>query len=301
MMIDEFWQFARARQHLMVTGMTEDYILQSFRFTNCYRVCDRVSQYLVWYVQRTPHPADLLFRTLLFKTFNKIETWEMLGRGMLAITWHPGVLDKVGRILEEHGGRHIYAAAFRQPIGRTSWGHRDKWRNHLCMIQYIMEGQDALWGCRSLEQLYRTLLQVPMLGPFLAMQFATDLSYALDFPGTFVQPGPGALRGAAKVLGTEDWKNEDAARGLINGLGIAQGGMFEHLRKGGQYLPLSHMDIQNMLCEFDKYCRIKHPHLNSIGRWKKGSATRPKQRYVPSERGRMVWPEDYYIPEKLWV
>ena len=61
---------------------TDDPVLASFRFTNTFRAADRVSQYLIRNViYRGPgEPDEVLFRILLFKFFNKVETWELLER-----------------------------------------------------------------------------------------------------------------------------------------------------------------------------------------------------------------------------
>src|SRR3546814_2022896 len=61
---------------------TDDPILRTYRFTNSFRAADRVSQYPIREIQydsaRSPDPAEVIFRTLLFKIFNKVETWELL-------------------------------------------------------------------------------------------------------------------------------------------------------------------------------------------------------------------------------
>ena len=307
-MIDEFWAFARARQQLMVTGETKNEILKEYRFTNCYRVCDRVSQYLVREIINKDYEnnRELLFHILLFKTFNKIHTWEWIQHVLRRKPrWSKDWIGQVEYVLRLHeNGRHLYAAAFRQPHGKTSFGCKEKYQNHLHMIEYVLTGQHALWNCQSLEQLWRTLLGVPMMGPFLAMQFATDLNYSrlFDFDANdFIHPGPGALRGAAKVQGRLDWKNVDAARSLIGELAADQDRAgFPCIRTDRGTLPLSAMDVQNLLCEFDKYCRVARPELNAIGRWRKGEARRPKQRYVPHPC-RMRWPEDYVFPVKWGI
>lgn len=306
MLIEEFWKFACARQQLMITGLTDDPILSTYRFTNCYRVCDRVSQYLVREVQDFGDRFDVIFRTLLFKTFNKISTWEWLQQHIGQIAWKPGFsnLSVYADLLAAHeGGRFLYAAAFRQPIGRTSFGHTEKFRNHLEMIRWRMTHVDELLCCQSLGELHSELRQTPMMGPFLAMQFATDFNYSevFDFDDSFVVPGPGALRGAAKIFGHSDWKDVDAAvRGIETIYNDQWRWGFEHIRVNGQPRELSPMDIQNLFCEFDKYCRIARPELNTIGRWRKGSAKRPKQTYTPDPRGRMVYPRDFTWPRKWY-
>ncbi len=59
---------------------TADEILSTYKFTNAYRAADRVSQYLIREViyHGDQSPENLFFRTLLFKIFNKIDTWELL-------------------------------------------------------------------------------------------------------------------------------------------------------------------------------------------------------------------------------
>ena len=99
---------------------TRDSVLRTHKFTNAYRASDRVSQYLIRRViYRDDLPAtveEVFFRTILFKLFNKIETWELLERevdvqfadadcivrtpeGMVYV--HPG-----DAILTGNGGQH---------------------------------------------------------------------------------------------------------------------------------------------------------------------------------------------------
>lgn len=84
-----YWRFAAERQRIFyrrlqqVNGpLTDDPILRRFKFTNTYRASDRVSQFLIRSViYRDDLPNDeinLFFRILLFKLFNKIETWQLL-------------------------------------------------------------------------------------------------------------------------------------------------------------------------------------------------------------------------------
>ena len=59
---DTYWRFAAKRQHLYLARLrkepepwTPDPILRSYRFTNVFRVADRVSQYLLF--ARPPRPG----------------------------------------------------------------------------------------------------------------------------------------------------------------------------------------------------------------------------------------------------
>src|SRR2546430_2190559 len=59
---------------------TADEILSRHKFCNSYRASDRVSQYLIRNViyKGTQTEEEVLFRIVLFKLFNKIETWQYL-------------------------------------------------------------------------------------------------------------------------------------------------------------------------------------------------------------------------------
>ena len=78
-----YWRFAAERQEIFFNRLREflppwskDPILQAYKFTNAYRVTDRVSQYLIKEViyKGDQRPEELLFRILLFKLFNKYDT-----------------------------------------------------------------------------------------------------------------------------------------------------------------------------------------------------------------------------------
>src|SRR3546814_7593407 len=89
MVLDTYWKFGAERLAMYRRRLaqpngpwTDDPILRTYRFTNSFRAADRVSQYLIREIQydsaRSPDPAEVIFRTLLFKIFNKVETCELL-------------------------------------------------------------------------------------------------------------------------------------------------------------------------------------------------------------------------------
>lgn len=293
----EFWKFARARWDLMVTGRTTDPILREFKFTNCYRVCDRVSQRLIREVigddQHRSWP-ETLFRTILFKTFNRESTWLLLGD----LRWENGWIEEAEARcrLATRRGKHLFCAAFRYASGRSSYGCAEKYQNYLQLVQTIVQLHQKIRSCSCLEDLVQLLLGVPLVGPFTAMQHATDIGYtschAEYWENDYILPGPGCRRGAAKIFGEEydviaavrRLYHEQYDRGWV--------GIPEH--------PLSLMDVQNLCCEFDKYLRIKKPELNTVGRGTRKPLTRPKQRYVPCKDGRItswVFPRKWTLSE----
>jgi len=82
-----YWRFAVERQEVYLRRVrgeklpwSRDPILRAHKFTNAYRAADRASQYLIRHVIGADQwsATDTFFRALLFKLFNRIETWELL-------------------------------------------------------------------------------------------------------------------------------------------------------------------------------------------------------------------------------
>lgn len=307
--LDTYWRFAAERQamlHRRLTGSpgpwTDDPILCAYRFTNAFRIADRVSQYLIQEVQsradRSQEPQELFFRTILFKIFNRIETWEALEERLGPMTWASVDLDAIAALLNERidQGRRNYSAAYIMPS--PAFGFERKHANHLALIAAMMEDglSDRLRQAPSLATVYERLLAYRGLGPFLAFQFAIDLNYCdlIDFSeNDFVVAGPGALDGISKcfshtgrhspaeIIGwMVDYQESEFTR-----LGL----QFEGLH--GRRLHL--IDCQNLFCEVAKYTRASHPLLAGIS-----GRTRIKQSYRRSERAlpKIALPNGWAVP-----
>jgi len=97
---------------------SDDPIFLSYRFTNAYRASDRVSQYLIREVQyredRSREPRELFFRTIFFKLFNRIDTWEAVERQLGPLEWATADLNAVDRVLTNlfARGRRIYSCCW---------------------------------------------------------------------------------------------------------------------------------------------------------------------------------------------
>src|SRR5689334_15275434 len=125
---ESYWRFAAERQAMFLRRLTDpvgpwttDPILSTYRFTNAYRVNDRVSQYLIREIQYHPDrpadPPELFFRTILFKLFNRIETWEAIEARLGPLRWSSIDLNAVKAVLDEDmaRGRRLYSAAYIMP------------------------------------------------------------------------------------------------------------------------------------------------------------------------------------------
>ena len=127
---ESYWRFAAERQDIFFRRArgeawpwTGDAILATHKFTNAYRASDRVSQYLIRHViyrSDLPNtPSEVFFRTILFKLFNKIETWELLQQSFGQITYEDYCFARYDKVLARamRDGRSIYSAAYIMPPG----------------------------------------------------------------------------------------------------------------------------------------------------------------------------------------
>lgn len=285
---ETYWRFAAERQRVYFGRLsaragpwTEDRILQEHRFTNAYRAADRVSQYLIRSVIYAGNDAfeEVFFRTLLFKLFNKIETWELLVERLGFPEWKTFDLDRYDRVLSESfaTGERLYSAAY--VMAPPQLGATRKHTNHLRLLEHMMltgvpyEVQKA----PSMAHAFNVLRAQPALGDFLAFQYLIDLNYSesLAFDEMdFVVAGPGAKDGIRKCFGS-------ASRGIeadvIRYMAESQDEHFSRLglrfhQLGGRQLQL--IDCQNLFCEVDKYARVAHPTVLGVS-----GRTRIKQKF----------------------
>ena len=132
----------------------------------------------------------------------------------------------------------------------------------------MWDNRDQLRPTRNdtLESFFNRLTSITGVGTFTAGQVVADVKYtavlrdASDW-WTWAAPGPGSRRGLNRVLGRhheQSWPGKswhNALGELVNWLG--KQGEVHHAQ-----------DVQNCLCEFDKYERVR------LGQGK------AKQRYV---------------------
>lgn len=298
---DTYWRFAFERQeifHRRVRGearpWTNDEILLRHKFTNAYRASDRVSQYLirnVIYCGGDSTPREEFFRVLLFKLFNKIETWEYLLGALGEISLATFTFERYDRVLTRglSEGRRIYSAAYIMPSGRGVFGYPRKHQTHLRLLERMIEDciPEKLTECRSLREAFLLLRAVPTFGDFLAYQYVIDLNYArmISFDEMeFIVPGPGARDGIRKCFSDFGGLSEADLIRLVTDrqelefsrLGLA----FQTL--WGRRLQL--IDCQNLFCEVDKYARVRHPEIAGLS-----GRSRIKQIFTPNHAPLTVW------------
>lgn len=273
---DTYWKFACERQRIFFKRYnnekypwTEDLILQKYKFTNAYRASDRVSQYLiknVIYSGNNFSLEDTFFRILLFKLFNKIDTWEYMQKNVGSISYKEYDFEQYNRILINalNEKKKIYSAAYIMPSGQSSFGYEKKHQNNLKLLESMMIDQvpSKIIELKSMEQLYNLFLSYATLGKFLAFQFCIDVNYSeiCDFSEmSFVAAGPGAINGINKCFENAYAFSYEY---IIKYVTDIQEDEFKRLGLDFQSLwgrPLQLIDCQNLFCETDKYTRVAFP------------------------------------------
>lgn len=299
---DTYWRFAAERQNVFFRRAshsqppwTSDPILLRYRFTNAYRAADRVSQFLIRQVQANG-PQDvrsLFFRTVLFKLFNRTETWELLEakNGPISPDTYDYRAYEIPLSEAMAVGRRIYSAAYIMPSGRVE-GQR-KHQAHLKLLEAMMKDDlpARIAEVESMQKAFDLLRQCPMIGDFLAYQYVTDLNYSgiLNFSEMdFVMPGPGARSGIRKCFADYgSYSESDLIRWM------AEHQEEEFLRRGIEFpslwgRPLQLIDCQNLFCEVDKYARVYHPEVVGLS-----GRARIKQEYRLNST-----PVNYWFPPK---
>lgn len=292
---DTYWKFAVERQNIFLRRQqnidypwTQDDILDKYKFTNVYRINDRVSQYLVSNVIYSGDQSieEVFFRILLFKIFNKIDTWEIFEHEFGEVSWRNYSFEKYNTILVEllKNKIAIYSAAYIMASGKSAFNYQYKHQNHLKLLEKMMNDNVPyiLADTQQMSEGYRILKSYPSIGEFLAYQFITDINYS-NITGydeqEFVKAGPGAKDGITKCFNDlGDFSYDDVIHLLMDN----QHNEFKKLNLDFKNLwgrDLQLIDIQNIFCEVDKYSRIAHPEMSGLSNRK-----RIKQKYVFKEK-----------------
>jgi alpha-glutamyl/putrescinyl thymine pyrophosphorylase clade 1 len=245
---------------------TKDPILQQYRFCNMYRELDTVT---IWLREnwRGPwkHDHNVWFAMVVARVVN----------------WPDSLYDLAAAI---HNGKKIHwnprefvrEMDARKTRGEKVWTgaymiHADAAPGLSKAAYYAERVLTPIWDSRkeapfdSLASFHKWLMQFRDMGSFMAAQVVADVKYTLLLAEakdwwTWAAPGPGSLRGLSRVeFGDLGTKYTDAA--WRDALAELKAKIDPMLAKAG--MPRMHaQDLQNCLCEFDKYQRV----LNGEGR-----------------------------------
>lgn len=266
MRVEELVSFIVARHSIYVERYkkhkkkpwTTDPILRKFRFCNVYRELDTVTQWVTRYY-RTPliGNPDLWFAMAVARWVNWPATLHDIG---LPVPWNRNKFLRVLRKRNE-AVEKVWTGAYM--IG-TQGNAVDK---PLFIADSVL---NPLWEQRktlrprpgdTLEAFASRVISVKNQGRFMVGQMVADAKYepgsilaAAEDWNTFAVSGPGSRRGLNRVVGRDKnspWK-EEAWHDRLMELRVAVNAALPPWMES-----LHAQDLQNCLCEFDKYERVR--------------------------------------------
>lgn len=263
---------------------TKDDILSEYKFTNVYRACDRVSQYLIneikYFENQGMKDLDIALNIIVFKVFNNIKTWEYLKKEYGRINIKDFNHKKISSLLTKRKKNStIFNGAYIMTASSDKYRHltykHERWLNMLDQ-EFIKEKKlNKILKAKSMLEVYNILKSCTFIGPFLAYQYAIDLNYSniINFSeNSFVKAGIGAIRGIKKCfidIGDKSYEYViEHTHENLEQYRERYDYSFDNLFGRDPTL----IDLQNCFCETDKYLRVRRPELN-IGN------TRIKQKY----------------------
>lgn len=261
---------------------TQDRILQQYRFCNLRRRDDRVSQWLIGNVLAHRNLGFSEWSYLQFTALCRWINWPPTIRELRGVAlWPVRELNllAIGEFIDQYcasgekawTGAYMVRAAPRRQYGELAKG---KFVAEVVVGEGLESVRKPLLNAlklREAQAVWEALNSANNWGSFMAGQVVADWSYtpllatALDLQ-TWAPMGPGSIRGFNRMLGrplnqrpqSEEWSErlQGWRQELITMLGL-------------EYKDLTLHDIQNALCETDKYLRVK----NGEGR--------PRSTYAP--------------------
>lgn len=261
MRVSDFAAFITERERVRVAKergtakpWTDDIILQTFRFCNVRREDDAVTRWIAenW---RTPHQDDphVWFAMVVARLFNLPASLEVLG---YPVPWKVSAMGRLTRFRDQ--GNKVFNAAYIVSTNGRAMDKIDYVVEHILRPMWLNRVMLKIHPTTTLENFHARLMHFNGMGSFMAAQVVADVKYTPALRGaqdwySWAAPGPGSMRGLNRVLD----KDPDAPWGKrwLPTLQQLRDAVLPTLPK--TLRDLHAQDIQNCLCEFDKYQRIK--------------------------------------------
>ncbi len=253
--VNERWSIHEKRMAGKPAPWTNDPILQTYRFTNARREDDRVTVWVHEWVKKHITEQDLWFAFYVSRIFNKPETLAKIG---WPIPWTSTTKNRVYARLKQMQAtdeRLFNAAYIVSSHGRATTSK----------AEYYMEIFTELWDRRAytrpkngdtLFAFSSRLREQAGIGGFMAAQVVADikaygpLSKARDRT-TYAVSGPGSRRGLHWACGTEPLPRYNEEEWYLTVLEL------HRQTQSRLKVKLDMQNLQNCLCEFSKYCKVK--------------------------------------------
>jgi len=258
---------------------TEDPIFLDYKFTNAFRELDRGTRALKTMLAGPIESLENDYRT------GRLETREEEALILWNIIWYrfwnleihvkdlgfcrfedlvPYMKAKVDRGEKIFTGAHMTAAeAGEAKVDSYLRAAEEAWEDRFEILE------DCIWGFKSMEKVFKRLLELYFVGKFVSYEMVCDLRFTpllcdAEDINTWASVGPGAKRGLER-LGLDP--TLESMRWLLD-----KTLTWKHLPKHvlqhnvewakshnetAHWPPFELREIEHSLCEFDKYERVR--------------------------------------------
>lgn len=158
---------------------TDDVILQNYRFTNVSRTYDRATQFLIRNVINVGDQShnELFFRTLLFRLFNRISTYEYLEEECGPITIANFDIKRWAKALKQlrKSRTALYTSAYQinWPDFGAETEDKPSYEKHLILIKRMLRDRmpDKIRAFRTLRGAFECIRKYSSFGGFTSYQY----------------------------------------------------------------------------------------------------------------------------------
>ena len=249
---------------------TADPILRKYKFTNIHRRHDRVSQWVIKeIINLNLKHRDLWFALLVARLINWPPTLDrLLYEEVIPCVAEDFDGKLFSKVIEDYkkiapGGK-VYSGAYMiYPTKMDKGGHKSA-----AIAKYILG--DAVRHAHGVRDIIFSAGELPSIAcfvhelskcfgisTFIAGQVAADLTYArghlleAEDLDTYAPIGPGSSRGLNYLLGRKPFASwtQEAFNGWLMRIN-------QDIKKELLIKDLTLHDVQNVMCEYSKYCRV---------------------------------------------
>lgn len=259
--VDRFWAFIKERYEVHLNKergeskpWTKDPILQQYRFCNVYRELDTVTAWIRenW---RKPHKddPDLWFAMCVARYVNWPNSLREIG---YPVPWSVARFKQamINRQIEK---KKVFTGAYIvHSLGPKIPYLADKVFSQLWFSRQAIRPHSG----DTLAKFFSSLRNYRGMGSFMAAQIVADVKYTKPLCDAedwweWAAMGPGSARGLNRVLGypkLDKWKAEGWHVELLH----LKDAIDQRIKRTDMP-PIHAQDLQNALCEFDKYERVR--------------------------------------------
>ncbi len=252
---------------------TDDLVLKTYKIINMYRELDKCTLYIIDRLKTIKDRKTVLVNVIFYRFFNLINLYEDLGVELFSVLDEELKNELILKFNHLRKSRPIFNNAYLISSGGKGVKHEHILENISQIdLDLLVNKIDA---SRTPEESFSHLVALPMVGPFLACEIWTDLTYFKWFKrnwmdNDFVNIGPGAKWGleilygklSKKELNDQLYYLYDLQKEIL---------LYVHRQLGeklswqeiaykqaySNYPFLSITNIEGALCEFRKYWRLK--------------------------------------------